>query len=61
VGGREIDVVTRPALGGQLLGLDVAGEVQGVTGVAQFDGDGYRMQCGVGRAELGSVVVAVLA
>lgn len=30
-------------------------------GVAQFDGDGYRVQGGVGQAELGAVVVAVLA
>ena len=48
----EIDVVPGLPFGGQLLGFDVAGQVQGVPGIAELDGDADAVTARA-RSELG--------
>ena len=48
----EIDVVPGLPFGGQPLGFDVAGQVQGVPGIAELDGDADAVTARA-RSELG--------
>jgi hypothetical protein len=57
----EVDVVPCLPFRRQPSGVDVAGEVESLPGIAQLDGDPDGVQRHVGRAELGPEVVPVLA
>jgi hypothetical protein len=61
VGLGEVQQVPGLPLGREAGRADLLGEVDGLPGVAEFDGDVDGVDGDVGRAELGPVVVAVLA
>jgi len=61
VGCGQVDEVAGLPLGGQAAGVDGLGQVEGLPGIAQDDGDGDGVDSDVGWPELGAVVVAVLA
>jgi hypothetical protein len=61
VGGGEVDEVAGLPFGGQGGDVDVPGEIEGLAGVTEIDGDGDGVDGDIGGAEFGAVVIAVLA